>query len=120
MARLIFILTREALGSFVCWVLEVGKIGQESNDQFSGENKMKTRLFFWMLPLLVVLPNYRVLRAQENSYIIIHALNPEGVEIASIEGMGPGCVAIFDGDTCIGYGIHNEDQCNRPITVPVV
>ena len=37
------------------------------------------------------------------SYVIVHALNPEGIEIGSIEGMNPHCVEIYDGDTLIGY-----------------
>jgi len=78
---------------------------------------MKKRIFFWVLPLLLVLTNFGVLRAQGESYIIVHAVNPEGVEIASIEGVGSGCVAIYDGDTWIGHGIHSTDQCNRPIAI---
>lgn len=40
--------------------------------------------------------------AQEGiSYIIVHALNPEGIEIASIEGMNPSCVEIYGGDILI-------------------
>jgi PKD repeat protein len=56
--------------------------------------------------------------AQEGvSYIIVHALNPEGVEIASIEGMNPYNVEIYDGDTLIGYGAHDEETYNKPIAI---
>jgi len=51
------------------------------------------------------------------SYIIVHALNPEGIEIASIVGMGPYSVQIYDGDTFIGYSAHNEETRNQPIAI---
>ncbi|HUV02832.1 MAG TPA: PKD domain-containing protein [Desulfobacteria bacterium] len=51
------------------------------------------------------------------SSIIVHALNPEGIEIASIEGINPYCVQIYDGDTLIGYGAHNEETYNKPIAI---
>ena len=49
--------------------------------------------------------------------IVVHALNPEGVEIASIEGMDPRCVEIYDGDTLIGYGAHDSKTHNVPIKI---
>jgi hypothetical protein len=52
-----------------------------------------------------------------DSYIIVHALNPEGVEIASIEGMDSQSVEIYDGATPIGYGAHNEETYNTPIAI---
>jgi pimeloyl-ACP methyl ester carboxylesterase len=54
------------------------------------------------------------------SYIIVHAVNPEGIEIASIWPMHssyPGCVEIYDGDTLIGYGPHDAATCNQPIAI---
>ena len=51
------------------------------------------------------------------SYIIVHALNPEGIEIASIEGMNTHCVEIYDGDTLIGYGAHDNETHNKPIAI---
>jgi len=51
------------------------------------------------------------------SYLVVHALNPEGVEIASIEGMAPYWVEIYDGETLIGYGAHNEETYNTPIAI---
>ena len=47
--------------------------------------------------------------------VIVHVHNPEGVEIASIEGMNPSSVEIYDGDTLIGYGAHNAETHNKPI-----
>jgi len=56
--------------------------------------------------------------AQEGiSHIIVHALNSEGIEIASIEGMDPYCVEIYDGDTLIGYGAHDNETYNKPIAI---
>ena len=51
------------------------------------------------------------------SYIIVHALNPEAIEIASIEGMDQYCVGIYDGDTLIGYGAHDNETYNKPIAI---
>jgi len=60
----------------------------------------------------------RQVSAQEGvSYIIVHALNPEGIEIASIAGMNPYSVRIYDGDSFIGYGAHNEETHNKPIAI---
>jgi hypothetical protein len=53
----------------------------------------------------------------ETSYIIVHALNPEGIEIASIEGMDPYSVQIYDGDTLIGYSAHDNETYNKPIEI---
>ena len=55
-------------------------------------------------------------QAQE-SYIIVHALNPEGVEIASIEGMGQSSVEIFDGPNLIGYAPYNDKTHYVPIPI---
>lgn len=51
------------------------------------------------------------------AYIIVHALNPEGTEIASIEGMDPNCVEIYDSDSLIGYGAHNNESYNNSIAI---
>jgi len=53
----------------------------------------------------------------ETCYIIVHAHNPEGVEIASIEGMEPYCVEIYDGDILIGYGAYSKETHNKPIPI---
>ena len=50
--------------------------------------------------------------------IMVHAHNPEGVEIASIEGMNPLSVKIYDGDTFIDYGANNAQTHNKPIYIP--
>jgi len=54
----------------------------------------------------------------QNSYIIVHAHNPEGVEIGSIQWMGQYSVLIFDGDTYIGSGCYNSQTHNNPIAIP--
>ena len=56
----------------------------------------------------------------QDSYIIVHALNPEGIEIASIEGNGgtlPFSVEIFDGAEHIGYAPQNAETHNVPIPI---
>ena len=53
----------------------------------------------------------------KTSYIIVHALNPEGVEIASIEGMNPYSVPIYDGETLIGFSPYNAESYSRPIPI---
>jgi len=53
----------------------------------------------------------------QTSYIIVHALNPEGVEIASIEGMDYYDIEIYDGDTLIGYGSSSAENHNIPIEI---
>lgn len=61
---------------------------------------------------------FSVSQAQaETSYIIVHAHNPEGVEIASIEGMSQSSVEIYDGGTPIGYGAYNAETHNIPIAI---
>lgn len=51
--------------------------------------------------------------------IIVHCHNPEGKEIAGIEGIGNPWwgikIKIYDGDRLIGYGAHNAKTHNRPI-----
>ena len=61
--------------------------------------------------------NDHVAKNTGGSHIIVHALNPEGVEIASIEGMHPNCVEIYDGDKLIGYGAHDNETYNKPIAI---
>ena len=51
------------------------------------------------------------------SYIIVHAVNPEGIEIASIEGMNRYSVRIYDEDTLIGYGAHDSETHNQPLAI---
>lgn len=71
-----------------------------------------------LIGLLVLSLSFSVAQAKtQSSYIIVHAVNPEGIEIASIEGMNPYCVEIYDGETLIGYGISNEEGCNTPIPI---
>ncbi len=55
---------------------------------------------------------------QSVSYIIVHSLNPEGIEIASIQGMEwEDRVKIYDGDYFIGYGAHDAATYNQPIAI---
>lgn len=49
--------------------------------------------------------------------IIVHCHNPEGKEIASIQGVGQSSVEIYDGNTLIGYGAYNSTTHNQPITI---
>lgn len=53
----------------------------------------------------------------KTSYVIVHALNPEGIEIASIKGISHQSVEIYDGDTLIGYGAYNEETHNKSIPI---
>ncbi|MDP2936866.1 MAG: hypothetical protein Q8O86_10295 [Dehalococcoidia bacterium] len=55
--------------------------------------------------------------AEGVAYIIIHVHNPEGVEIASIQGVDPGSVQIYDGDTLISYGTNNATTHNEPMGI---
>jgi PKD repeat protein len=69
-----------------------------------------------LIVLTAFLLSFSVSQAQaQTSYIIVHAFNPEGIEIASIEGMDPYCVQIYDGETLIGYGAHDNETYNKPI-----
>lgn len=55
------------------------------------------------------------------SYIIVHALNPEGIEIASIKQVPweppTAPVDIYDETTLIGHGAHDNDTYNKPIAI---
>jgi len=53
----------------------------------------------------------------EGTNIIIHCHNPEGKEIASIQGMDQNSVEIYDGNTLIGYGAYNAETHNKPIAI---
>jgi hypothetical protein len=71
-----------------------------------------------LIALIAFLLSFSVAQAQSGtSYIIVHALNPEGIEIASIEGMDSHCVEIYDGDILIGYGAHDNETYNKPIAI---
>ena len=70
-----------------------------------------------LVPAVVLTVAVQAGESGETSYIIVHALNPEGIEIASIEGMDTHCVEIYDGDTLIGYGAYNSATHNQPITI---
>jgi len=71
-----------------------------------------------LVSLLVSLLPIRLAQGQpEISYIIVHALNPEGIEIASIQGVGQGSVPIYDGETLIGYGAYSDETHYRRIPI---
>lgn len=54
-------------------------------------------------------------RIFEDAYVFVHCHNPEGKEIASIQGVDIKSVSIYDGDTRIGYGA----QCHyTPLPIP--
>lgn len=57
----------------------------------------------------------------ETAQIVVHAVNPEGVEIGSIMGLneyGVPYVRIYKDGVFVGYSIENEGECNQSITVP--
>ncbi|MDD5531147.1 MAG: alpha/beta hydrolase, partial [bacterium] len=58
----------------------------------------------------------KVAVSQQTS-IIVHCHNPEGVEISSIQGVGQNSVKIYDGDAFIGYGAYNSETHNKPLTI---
>jgi len=68
---------------------------------------------FILLMSLILMSGLAAAQAQE-SYIIVHALNPEGVEINSIIGQ---YVEIFDGEDFIGYTPCNSETHNVPIPI---
>jgi hypothetical protein len=53
----------------------------------------------------------------QGTKIIVHCHNPEGVEIASIQGMERQGVEIYDGDSLIGYGAYDSLTHNQPISI---
>lgn len=53
----------------------------------------------------------------QNASIIVHCHNPEGKEIASIQGVSQNAVQIYDNDNFIGYGAYNNETHNKPIEV---
>jgi hypothetical protein len=71
-----------------------------------------------LLGLLFSFCCFCTIAAGQTSYIIVHALNPEGIDIASIQGMGQYSVEIYDSDNLIGYGAYNAESHNRPIPIP--
>ncbi len=76
-----------------------------------------TRIFLVSLIVAFLLP-FLITQAQcEISYIVVHAVNPEGIEIASIEGMNLYSVPIFDGDKLIGFSGHDAETTNRVIKI---
>jgi len=58
--------------------------------------------------------------AHPTASIVVDALNEEGVEIASIEGMDRKCVEIYDGNTGIGYGAQGEESHREAYCKPIV
>ena len=73
-----------------------------------------------LLAMLLALAADRPTEAQATSYIVVHAHNPEGVEIGSIDD-GRWCdfgVEVLDGVSRIGAGAHDEETHNRPIPIP--
>ena len=82
-----------------------------------GNRSMGKRLIILVCSMLIVLSGHAAVRAQQNAYIVVHAVNPEGVEIASIEGMSQNSVEIYDGNTLIGYGAYNAETHNQAIQI---
>lgn len=57
------------------------------------------------------------IQADENSYIIVHVHNPEGIEIGMIPGIGQTGVVIYDGDNSIGCGAYDAKTLNKPLSI---
>lgn len=53
----------------------------------------------------------------QTSHIIVHCHNPEGKEIASIQGIDLDSVKIYDNDTLIGLGAYNSDTHYKQIRI---
>ncbi|MDQ1354340.1 MAG: hypothetical protein QG657_4649, partial [Acidobacteriota bacterium] len=53
----------------------------------------------------------------QKSYIIVHTHNPEGIEIASIEGMPTNCVQVYDNDNLIAYGAKDAETHNQATAI---
>jgi len=60
---------------------------------------------------------FTVYSQAQNSYIVVHALNPEDIEIASIDGMDQYCVQIYNSEILIGYGAYDAETYNKPIAI---
>ncbi|MFH1230130.1 MAG: DUF6531 domain-containing protein, partial [Planctomycetota bacterium] len=54
---------------------------------------------------------------QQSAYLIVHCHNPEGKEIASVQGMQSNCVRIYNDDAQIGSGVSTVNGHNKPITI---
>ncbi|MDD5513137.1 MAG: hypothetical protein PHD09_05165 [Candidatus Omnitrophica bacterium] len=49
--------------------------------------------------------------------IIVHCHNPEGKEIASIQGISEHSIPIYEGETVLGYGASDAQSHNQPIAL---
>jgi PKD repeat protein len=61
--------------------------------------------------------NISVEADSSDAEIVVHAVNPEGIEIASIKGMNPNCVGIFADDLLIGYSPSDTSSYNKPLAI---
>src|SRR3989338_1565264 len=66
---------------------------------------------------LFFLSSYFVHAQAQDAYIIVHALNPEGIEIASIDGVSRNSVEIYDGNSFLGYSAYDQWTHNQPIAI---
>ena len=93
--------------------------------RFHSISSHKLILAIVIVILLVSFVPISVATAQTGTaYVIVHAHNPEGIEIASIIGIGRYShseyyhVPIYDGDSLIGYCASTEERHNKPIAIP--
>lgn len=79
----------------------------------------KYTIMFILVSLFSLLNHFLnpTISAGGTAYIIVHVHNPEGIEIASIEGMNQYDVEIYDGDTLISYGTYDSSSHNKLISI---
>ncbi len=81
---------------------------------------VKTKKLVLLLGMLIVLSSFVL---AQDSYIVVNAVNPEMIEIGSIEWrvIGEGFfdfwIEIYDGADFLGYGAYDKQTANTPIAV---
>jgi hypothetical protein len=92
---------------------------KRSNEKWEekGNRSMGKRLIILVCSMLIVLSGHSAVRGQQNAYIVVHAINPEGIEISSIEGMNKYSISVYDGNSLIGFSGYNSKTTNRPIGI---
>ena len=72
--------------------------------------------FILILPVLLLAP-LSTHAQDEDSNVIVHVHNPEGIEIGMIPEIGQTGVVIYDGDNSIGCGAYDAKTLNKPISI---
>jgi hypothetical protein len=72
--------------------------------------------FILILPVLLLAPLSTHAQG-EDSNVIVHVHNPEGIEIGMIPEIGQTGVVIYDGDNSIGCGAYDAKTLNKPISI---